>query len=72
MQFTIYFLTLNQMMVHILITNYMMDLVVCKKNSLRMRIAQTIHVIISNQCKVMTIGLYVQPKSNFLAWDKFF
>jgi hypothetical protein len=30
------------MMVYISITNYRMDLVVCKKNSLRMQIAQAI------------------------------
>jgi len=72
MQFTIYFLTLNQMMVHISTTNYKMDLIVCKENSLRMQIVQATHVIISYQCKVMAISLCVQSKSNFLARDKLF
>ncbi len=71
MQFIIYFLTLNQMIVHIWTTNYRTNLVVCRKNSLCMRIAQATHVIISHHCKVMAI-LCVRSKSNFLAGDKFY
>ncbi len=68
----IYFLTLNQMMFHISTTNYKTNLVICKKNSLRMQISQAIHVIIYHQCKVMAVNLCVQSKSNFLAQDIFF
>jgi hypothetical protein len=72
MQFTIYFVTLNQMMVHISTINYTTNFVVCKTNSLRMWITQAMHITISHQYKVMAIGLCVQSKSNFLACDKFF
>lgn len=63
-QFTIYFLTLNQMVVHIWTTNYRTDLVICKENSLGMRIAQVTHVINARWwrsiCATIKIKLFLQ------------
>jgi len=67
MQFIIYFLTWNQITIHIWTINYKMDSVVCKGNSLGMRIAPATDVV---NAKWRRLVCECNQNQIFLAGDK--